>query len=71
MKQIAPTWNSLHKAWPFYRGTYKIYDCKKDVEGVAEYDGFDFFNAQWEPMLTGSLMYTENRISHWKGIGES
>lgn len=70
-KPIDTDWNSLRRSWPFQRGKYKVYDCKQDVEGIAEWDGIEFYNDEWQRKLKGSLLLPEPpKISHWKHIME-
>lgn len=65
---INESWISLRDKFPFQRGKYLIYDCENDAVGVAKYNGFDFYNDEWDDVKKGNLLIKIYKISHWSDI---
>lgn len=59
-------WVSLRNRWPEEPGTYNVRDCRRKVEGISEYDGFDFQKPQFRVPEEGSLLYVEHFVTHWR-----
>ena len=58
-------WISLRNRWPEEAGTYRVRNCRHDVEGSAVYDGFNFEHWEPDPPLRYGLMYIEYIVTHW------
>ena len=59
-------WISLRNRWPEEPGTYKVRDCRNEVEGIGEYDGFDFQKQEFHNVpMRGALILPDYFVTHW------
>lgn len=62
-------WISIRNRWPEGVAIYAVYDCKRDEEGTAFYDGYDFHTIELNRKLKGCLILPpEPFVTHWKPL---
>lgn len=58
-------WISLRNRWPENPGRYWVKDCREDVEGWSNYDGYDWEEPEFVLKARGSLILRTYTVTHW------
>lgn len=58
-------WISIRNKWPDNPGRYWVKDCRENVEGWCDYDGFDWGEPEYNLPKKGSLLLVFYTVTHW------